>query len=220
MLFRSGVGLFSGLETIDVNGKPQEAVRLVYKDGDVLYVGIHSLHRISKFTGKEGAIPKVNKLGTQAWSTLKNKTKKKIKELAYDLIQLYAKRKAQPGFAFSEDTYLQNELEASFMYEDTQDQFKATQEVKKDMESSLPMDRLICGDVGFGKTEVAVRAAFKAVCDGKQVAILVPTTILSMQHFRTFKERLKDFPCTVDYINRFKSTKDTADTVQIGRAHV
>lgn len=209
-----GVGMFSGLETIDVNGKPQEAVRLVYKDGDVLYVGIHSLHRISKFTGKEGAIPKVNKLGTQAWSTLKNKTKKKIKELAYDLIQLYAKRKAQPGFAFSEDTYLQNELEASFMYEDTQDQFKATQEVKKDMESSLPMDRLICGDVGFGKTEVAVRAAFKAVCDGKQVAILVPTTILSMQHFRTFKERLKDFPCTVDYINRFKSTKDTADTVQ------
>ena len=209
-----GVGMFSGLETIDVNGKPQEAVRLVYKDGDVLYVGIHSLHRISKFTGKEGAIPKVNKLGTQAWSTLKNKTKKKIKELAYDLIQLYAKRKAQPGFAFSKDTYLQNELEASFMYEDTQDQFKATQEVKKDMESSLPMDRLICGDVGFGKTEVAVRAAFKAVCDGKQVAILVPTTILSMQHFRTFKERLKDFPCTVDYINRFKSTKDTADTVQ------
>ncbi|NBP29474.1 MAG: transcription-repair coupling factor, partial [Flavobacteriia bacterium] len=174
--------MFSGLETIDVNGKPQEAVRLVYKDGDVLYVGIHALHRISKFTGKEGSIPKVNKLGTQAWATLKNKTKKKIKELAYDLIQLYAKRKAQPGFAFSPDSYLQNELEASFMYEDTQDQFKATQEVKKDMESSLPMDRLVCGDVGFGKTEVAIRAAFKAVCDGKQVAVLVPTTILSMQH--------------------------------------
>ena len=209
-----GVGMFSGLETIDVNGKPQEAVRLVYKDGDVLYVGIHALHRISKFTGKEGSIPKVNKLGTQAWATLKNKTKKKIKELAYDLIQLYAKRKAQPGFAFSPDSYLQNELEASFMYEDTQDQFKATQEVKKDMESSLPMDRLVCGDVGFGKTEVAIRAAFKAVCDGKQVAVLVPTTILSMQHYRTFKERLKDFPCTVDYINRFKSAKQTSDTLE------
>ena len=209
-----GVGMFSGLETIDVNGKPQEAVRLVYKDGDVLYVGIHSLHRISKFTGKEGTIPKVNKLGTQAWATLKNKTKKKIKELAYDLIQLYATRKAQPGFSFSPDSYLQNELEASFMYEDTQDQFKATQDVKKDMESALPMDRLVCGDVGFGKTEVAVRAAFKAVCDSKQVAVLVPTTILSMQHVRSFKERLKEFPCTVDYINRFKSAKDTSDTLQ------
>ena len=209
-----GVGMFSGLETIDVNGKPQEAVRLVYKDGDVLYVGIHSLHRISKFTGKEGSIPKVNKLGTQAWTTLKNKTKKKIKELAYDLIQLYATRKAQPGFSFSPDSYLQNELEASFMYEDTQDQFKATQDVKKDMESALPMDRLVCGDVGFGKTEVAVRAAFKAVCDSKQVAVLVPTTILSMQHVRSFKERLKEFPCTVDYINRFKSAKDTAETLQ------
>jgi transcription-repair coupling factor (superfamily II helicase) len=208
-----GVGIFSGLETIDVNGKPQEAIRLVYKDGDVLYVGIHSLHRISKFTGKEGAIPKVNKLGTQAWATLKNKTKKKIKELAYDLIQLYAKRKAQPGFAFSPDSYLQNELEASFMYEDTQDQFKATQDVKKDMESSLPMDRLVCGDVGFGKTEVAIRAAFKAVYDGKQVAVLVPTTILSMQHFRTFKERLREFPCSVEYINRFKSAKNTSETL-------
>lgn len=209
-----GVGMFSGLETIDVNGKPQEAVRLVYKDGDVLYVGIHSLHRISKFTGKEGSIPKVNKLGTQAWATLKNKTKKKIKELAYDLIKLYAQRKAQPGFAYSPDTYLQNELEASFMYEDTVDQFKATLDVKKDMESSLPMDRLVCGDVGFGKTEVAIRAAFKAVCDSKQVAVLVPTTILSMQHFRTFKQRLKEFPCNIDYINRFKSAKATADTLQ------
>jgi transcription-repair coupling factor (superfamily II helicase) len=209
-----GVGMFSGLETIDVNGKPQEAVRLVYKDGDVLYVGIHSLHRISKFTGKEGSIPKVNKLGTQAWATLKNKTKKKIKELAFDLIQLYAKRKAQPGFAFSPDTYLQNELEASFMYEDTPDQFKATLDVKKDMESELPMDRLICGDVGFGKTEIAIRAAFKAVVDNKQVAVLVPTTILSMQHFRSFKERLKDFPCTIDYVNRFKSAKATTETLQ------
>ncbi len=209
-----GVGQFSGLETIDVNGKPQEAIRLVYKDGDVLYVGIHSLHRISKFTGKDGSVPKMNKLGTQAWSTLKNKTKKKIKELAFDLIQLYAKRRSQPGFAFTPDTYLQNELEASFMYEDTPDQYKATQDVKKDMEASRPMDRLVCGDVGFGKTEVAMRAAFKAVTDSKQVALLVPTTILSMQHYRSFKERLKDFPCTVDFINRFKSAKETTETLK------
>ncbi|MFN5635365.1 MAG: transcription-repair coupling factor [Flavobacteriia bacterium] len=209
-----GVGQFSGLETIDVNGKPQEAIRLLYKDGDVLYVGIHSLHRISKFTGKDGSVPKMNKLGTQAWATLKNKTKKKIKELAFDLIQLYAKRKSQPGFAFHEDTYLQNELEASFMYEDTPDQLKATQAIKEDMESPTPMDRLICGDVGFGKTEVAIRAAFKAATDGKQVAVLVPTTILSMQHYRSFKERLKDFPVTVDYVNRFKSAKETSETVK------
>ena len=209
-----GVGQFSGLETIDVNGKPQEAIRLIYKDGDVLYLGIHSLHRISKFTGKDGAVPKMNKLGTQAWSTLKNKTKKKIKELAFDLIQLYAKRRSQPGFSYTPDTYLQDELEASFMYEDTPDQNKATQDVKKDMEASRPMDRLICGDVGFGKTEVAVRAAFKAVADNKQVAILVPTTILSMQHYRSFKERLKDFPCSIDYINRFKGTKETSETLK------
>ena len=209
-----GVGQFSGLETIDVNGKPQEAIRLIYKDGDVLYVGIHSLHRISKFTGKDGTVPKMNKLGTQAWATLKNKTKKKIKELAFDLIQLYAKRKSQPGFAFQHDSYLQNELEASFMYEDTPDQLKATEAIKKDMESPTPMDRLVCGDVGFGKTEVAIRAAFKAATDGKQVAVLVPTTILSMQHYRSFKERLKDFPVTVDYINRFKSTKETTDTLK------
>lgn len=209
-----GVGQFSGLETIDVNGKSQEAIRLVYRDGDVLYVGIHSLHRISKFTGKEGSIPKVNKLGTQAWTNLKNKTKTRIKELAFDLIQLYAKRKSQPGYQFNKDTYLQNELEASFMYEDTPDQFKATQAVKEDMERPQPMDRLVCGDVGFGKTEVAIRAAFKAATDGKQVAILVPTTILSMQHYRSFKERLKDFPVTVDYINRFKSAKDTTETLK------
>ncbi len=209
-----GVGQFSGLQTIDVNGKPQEAIRLIYKDGDVLYVGIHSLHRISKFTGKDGVAPKMNKLGTQAWNTLKNKTKKKIKELAFDLIQLYAKRKAQPGFAFSPDSYLQNELEVSFMYEDTPDQFKTTQAIKEDMESKTPMDRLVCGDVGFGKTEVAIRAAFKAVADSKQVAVLVPTTILSMQHYRSFKERLADFPCTVDYINRFKSAKKVTETLK------
>ena len=209
-----GVGKFSGLETIDVNGKPQEAIRLLYRDNDALYVGIHSLHRIAKFTGKDGIAPKMNKLGTQTWSNLKKKTKAKIKELAFDLIQLYAKRKSQPGFAFSPDTYLQNELEASFMYEDTPDQLKATIAVKEDMESNTPMDRLICGDVGFGKTEIAVRAAFKAIADNKQVAILVPTTILSMQHHRSFKERLADFPCRVDYINRFKSAKQVTATLK------
>lgn len=209
-----GVGRFSGLETIEVNGKAQEAIRLLYRDNDVLYVGIHSLHRISKFTGKDGAAPKMNKLGTATWSNLKQKTKKKIKELAFDLIKLYAKRKAQSGFSFSPDTYLQNELEASFMYEDTPDQLKATIAVKEDMESDTPMDRLVCGDVGFGKTEIAIRAAFKAVADNKQVAILVPTTILSMQHFRSFQERLKDFPCNIDYINRFKSSKQTTETLK------
>lgn len=209
-----GIGQFSGLEMIDVNGKPQEAVRLIYRDKDVLYVSIHSLHRISKFTGKDGIVPTMNKLGSQAWTNLKNKTKKKIKEIAFDLIQLYAKRKSQPGFSFAPDTYLQNELEASFMYEDTPDQLKATIAVKEDMESETPMDRLICGDVGFGKTEIAIRAAFKAVTDSKQVAILVPTTILSMQHYRSFKERLKDFPCNVDFINRFKSQKSVTETLK------
>ncbi|MEX1190795.1 MAG: transcription-repair coupling factor [Brumimicrobium sp.] len=209
-----GVGQFSGLQTIDVNGKPQEAIRLIYKDNDVLYVSIHSLHRISKYTGKDGTVPAMNKLGTQTWTKLKNKTKKKIKEIAFDLIQLYAKRKSRPGFAFTPDTYLQNELEASFIYEDTPDQLKATEAVKEDMEKDTPMDRLICGDVGFGKTEIAIRAAFKAATDGKQVAILVPTTILSHQHARSFKERLKDFPVTVDYINRFKSAKQVTDTLK------
>ena len=209
-----GVGQFSGLQTIDVNGKPQEAIRLIYKDGDVLYVSIHSLHRISKFSGKDGTAPKMNKLGTQTWTTLKNKTKTKIKEIAFDLIQLYAKRKSQPGFAFMPDTYLQNELEASFMYEDTPDQLKTTQAIKEDMESPTPMDRLVCGDVGFGKTELAIRAAFKAVTDSKQVAILVPTTILCHQHYRSFSERLKDFPVTVDYINRFKSAKQVIVTLR------
>jgi len=209
-----GIGRFSGLETIEVNGKPQEAVRLVYKDNDVVYVSIHSLHRISKYSGKEGAVPTLNKIGTKAWSNLKNKTKTKIKEIAFDLIKLYAKRKSQPGFAFSQDGYLQNELEASFIYEDTPDQLKATQAVKEDMESDTPMDRLICGDVGFGKTEIAIRAAFKAATDGKQVAVLVPTTILSLQHYRSFKERLKDFPVEVDYLNRFKSAHQITETIQ------
>ena len=209
-----GIGRFSGLEIIDVNGKPQETIRLVYRDNDVLYVSIHSLHRISKYTGKDGTQPKMNKIGSPQWDKVKKKTKAKVKEIAYDLIKLYAQRKQEKGFSFEPDTYLQNELEASFIFEDTPDQLKATVDVKADMESDAPMDRLICGDVGFGKTEIAIRAAFKAVTDSKQVAILVPTTILSLQHFKTFQERLKDFPCNIDYINRFKSTKQINDTVK------
>lgn len=209
-----GVGQFSGLEKIDANGNEQEAIRLVYSGGDILYVSIHSLHRISKYTGKEGTQPKVHKLGSPAWTNTKNKTKSKIKEIAYDLIKLYAKRKAQKGFAFAPDTYLQNELEASFLYEDTPDQLSATIDVKKDMEADAPMDRLVCGDVGFGKTEIAMRAAFKAVADSKQVAILAPTTILTFQHFRNFTERFKELPCTVDYVNRFKSTTKNKETLK------
>ncbi|MBP6335730.1 MAG: transcription-repair coupling factor, partial [Bacteroidia bacterium] len=209
-----GVGRFAGLEKIDVNGKPQEAVRLVYKDNDILYVSIHSLHRIAKYTGKEGTAPSLHKLGSKAWAVLKQKTKKRVKDIAKDLIALYAKRKAAKGFAFTPDTYLQNELEASFIYEDTPDQEKSTRDVKRDMEKEYPMDRLICGDVGFGKTEIAVRAAFKSITDGKQAAILVPTTILALQHFNTFRDRLKEFPCTVDYINRFKSAARQKETLQ------
>ena len=209
-----GIGQFSGLEMIDVNGKPQEAIRLIYKDNDVLYVSIHSLHRISKYTGKDGTQPKMNKIGSPQWDKVKKKTKARVKEIAFNLIQLYAKRKQEKGFSYSPDNYLQNELEASFIYEDTPDQLKATVDVKADMESDIPMDRLVCGDVGFGKTEIAIRAAFKAVCDNKQVAILVPTTILSLQHYKTFSERLKEFPCKVDYVNRFKSTKQVNDTLK------
>jgi transcription-repair coupling factor (superfamily II helicase) len=207
-----GVGVYSGLQKIEVNGNMQEAIRIIYKDNDVLYVNINSLHKISKYTGKEGSPPRVNKLGSDAWEKLKNKTKKQVKDIAADLIKLYAKRKASQGLAFSTDSYLQTELEASFFYEDTPDQSKATADVKRDMESPSPMDRLVCGDVGFGKTEIAIRAAFKAVCDSKQVAVLVPTTILAFQHYQTFTERLKDFPCTVDYINRFKSAKEKKET--------
>ncbi len=209
-----GVGQFSGLQKIDVNGKEQEAIRLTYKGGDILYVSIHSLHRISKYVGKEGAAPTMDKLGSNAWQTLKRKTKTKVKEIAFDLIQLYAKRKATKGHAFQHDTYFQNELEASFMYEDTPDQLKATVAVKEDMEAESPMDRLVCGDVGFGKTEVAMRAAFKAATDGKQVAVLVPTTILSLQHYKSFSARFKDFPVTVDYINRFKTSKQQTETLK------
>ncbi|MBS1598932.1 MAG: transcription-repair coupling factor [Bacteroidetes bacterium] len=208
-----GVGRYSGLQKIEANGKLQEAVRIIYKDSDILYVNINSLHKISKYTGKEGTVPKINKLGSDVWQRLKEKTKTKVKEIAFDLIKLYAQRKAQQGFAFSPDNYMQTELEASFIYEDTPDQSKATADVKKDMELTSPMDRLVCGDVGFGKTEIAIRAAFKACCDGKQAAILVPTTILAFQHYKTFSDRLKDFPVTVDYVNRFKSSKEKKETL-------
>jgi transcription-repair coupling factor (superfamily II helicase) len=203
-----GIGMFGGLEKIDVNGKVQETLRLVYKDGDVLYVNIHSLHRISKYKGKDGLAPKIYKLGSGAWQKLKQKTKNKVKDIARELITLYAKRKMETGFRFSADSYLQRELEASFIYEDTPDQLKATNMVKEQMESPVPMDMLVCGDVGFGKTEVAIRAAFKAIADNKQVAVLVPTTILALQHFNTFKERLRDFPCRVDHISRFRSASE------------
>jgi len=203
-----GVGKFGGLITTQENGKPQEAIRLIYRDNDVLLVNIHSLHRISKFKGQEGTPPKVNKLGTAAWSKLKEKTKSKVKDIARELIALYAKRKEEPGFAFAPDTYLQNELESSFIYEDTPDQEKATVAVKGDMEKSTPMDRLVCGDVGFGKTEIAIRAAFKAATDNKQVAVLVPTTILALQHYNTFKERLKEFPVNIEYVSRLRKPKD------------
>lgn len=209
-----GVGKYSGLQKIDANGKLQEAVRIIYRDNDILYVNINSLHKISKYTGKEGTEPKVNKLGSDVWNKLKEKTKSKVKEIAFDLIKLYAKRKAQQGFSHSPDNYLQTELEASFIYEDTPDQAKAVADVKKDMQNENPMDRLVCGDVGFGKTEVAIRAAFKTVVDGKQAAILVPTTILAFQHYKTFSERLKDFPVTIDYINRFKTSKEKKETIQ------
>lgn len=208
-----GIGKYAGLEKIEVNGKMQEAIRLVYKDNDMLYVNIHSLHRISKYSGKEGAAVKMNKLGTNAWSQAKARTKSRVKDIAKDLIELYAKRRSQPGFKFSPDTYLQTELEASFIYEDTPDQLKATKDIKRDMEKPYPMDRLVCGDVGFGKTEVAVRAAFKAVNDSKQVAVLVPTTILALQHYKTFASRLEQFPVKVDYINRFKSAKEQKETL-------
>ncbi len=209
-----GVGVFSGLQKLEVNGRLQEAIRIIYKDSDILYVNINSLHKVAKYTGKEGSVPKVNKLGSDVWNKLKDKTKAKVKEIAFDLIKLYAKRKAQQGFAHAPDNYMQTELEASFIYEDTPDQSKATADVKKDMESMSPMDRLVCGDVGFGKTEVAIRAAFKTNIDGKQAAILVPTTILAFQHYQTFKDRLKDFPVTVDYINRFKSTKEKKESLK------
>jgi transcription-repair coupling factor (superfamily II helicase) len=209
-----GIGRFGGLQKIQVENKTQEAIKLVYADNDIVYVSIHSLHKISKYTGKDGTPPKIYKLGSNAWKVLKQKTKARVKHIAFNLIQLYAKRRLDKGFQFAPDSYLQNELESSFIYEDTPDQTKSTQEVKADMESDRPMDRLVCGDVGFGKTEVAIRAAFKAVDNGKQVAILVPTTILAYQHYRTFTERLKDMPVTIGYLNRFRTAKQKAETIK------
>lgn len=210
-----GIGRFGGLERMEQNGKIQEAIKLVYRDNDIIFVSVHSLHRISKYKGKDDTAPKINKLGSGAWQKLKSNTKKKVKDIAKDLIALYAKRKSQTGFSFSNDTYMQEELEASFIYEDTPDQNKATKMVKADMEKVIPMDRLICGDVGFGKTEVAIRAAFKAVSDNKQVAILVPTTILALQHYRTFKERLKDFPCNINYVCRLRKPSEVKKTLAL-----
>jgi transcription-repair coupling factor (superfamily II helicase) len=203
-----GIGKFGGLEKIEVNGKIQEAIKLVYRDNDILYVGIHSLHRISKYKGKDNGEPKIYKLGSGAWQKLKLNTKKRVKDIAKDLIKLYSARMGAPGYAFSPDSYLQRELEASFIYEDTPDQLSATISVKEDMESPHPMDRLICGDVGFGKTEIAIRAAFKAAADNKQSAVLVPTTILAFQHYRTFTSRMKGFPCNIEYISRHKKAAD------------
>ena len=209
-----GIGKFGGLQKIDVEGKKQEAIKLIYGDRDILYLSIHSLHKISKFNGKDGTPPKIYKLGSAAWKNLKQKTKARVKQIAFNLIELYAKRRLQKGFAFDPDSYLQLELESSFIYEDTPDQITSTEDVKRDMESDLPMDRLVCGDVGFGKTEVAIRAAFKAVDNGKQVAILVPTTILAFQHFKTFTERLAEMPVNVDYLNRFRSTKQRSKILE------
>ncbi|MDE5732943.1 MAG: transcription-repair coupling factor, partial [Bacteroidales bacterium] len=207
-----GVGIFGGLVRMrDDKGRMHEVVKLTYKDNDVVFVSVHSLHKISRYKSKDSEPPKIHKLGSKVWQNLKASTKSKVKDIAKDLIQLYAKRKSAKGFAFSADTYMQQELESSFMYEDTPDQEKAVQAVKADMEDECPMDRLVCGDVGFGKTEVAVRAAFKAVADSKQVAVLVPTTILALQHFNTFKGRLKDFPCNIDYVSRLRTPKEISE---------
>jgi transcription-repair coupling factor (superfamily II helicase) len=218
-----GVGRYSGLEKIEVNGQMQEAVRLIYANNDILYVSVNSLHKISKYSGKEGTEPKIYKLGSDAWKNLKAKTKSKIKDIAEDLIKLYALRKAQKGYAYTPDSYMQVELESSFEYEDTPDQLKATNDVKADMEKEQPMDRLVCGDVGFGKTEIAIRAAFKAACDGKQVAVLVPTTILAHQHYQSFKDRLDEFKVEIDFINRFKTTKqkkEIFDRIASGKLNI
>ncbi len=218
-----GVGIFGGLVKTNLNGKVQEAIKLIYKDNDVIFVSIHGIHRISRYKSKESAAPKIYKLGTGAWEKLKTQTKNKVKDIAKDLIKLYAERRQAKGFAFSPDSYLQHELEASFIYEDTPDQLKTTQAVKEDMEKEYPMDRLVCGDVGFGKTEIAVRAAFKAATDGKQVALLVPTTILALQHYKTFQKRLKDFPCNIEYISRLKTAKEIkqiAENLKSGKTDI
>jgi transcription-repair coupling factor (superfamily II helicase) len=209
-----GVGRFIGLEKTEMNGRVQESIRLIYRDDDILLISLQSLHKIAKYSGKDGATPSLHKLGSQEWDNKKRSVKKKVRDIAHELIKLYAKRKAAPGYAFPPDNYLQAELETSFLYEDTPDQAKAAALVKEDMEKTYPMDRLVCGDVGFGKTEVAIRAAFKAANGGRQVAVLVPTTILAMQHYKTFSDRLKNFPVRVEYINRFKSAKQVADTLK------
>ena len=209
-----GVGRFGGLMRMEVNGKVQEVIKIIYKDNDMIFVNVHSLHRISKYKSKDGTPPKLNKLGTAAWNNLKERTKKKVKDIARELIKLYAKRRSEKGFCFSPDSYLQQELESSFIYEDTPDQYKATLAVKHDMESDKPMDRLICGDVGFGKTEVAIRAAFKAATDGKQVAVLVPTTVLAFQHYKSFTRRLKRFPCEVEYLSRARKPSEVKDILE------
>ncbi len=209
-----GIGIFAGLEKIEINGKWQEQIKIVFKDNACIYMSVHNLHKISRYRGSDGLPPKLSKLGSGAWQKLKQQAKDKVKDIARDLIKLYSERMQSQGFAFSPDTYLQEELEASFFYEDTPDQAKATKAVKADMEKPVPMDRLICGDVGFGKTEIAIRAAFKAVADNKQVAVLVPTTILALQHYLTFKERLEKFPCTIEYLSRLKSAKQAKEIVE------
>ncbi len=209
-----GIGRFGGLMVTNTNGRRQEVIKLIYQNDDVIFVSIHGLHRISKYKGKDGEPPRINKIGSGAWERMKERTKAKVKDIARDLIRLYAMRKAEQGFRFSPDTYLQHELEASFIYEDTPDQAKSTADIKKDMESSLPMDRLVCGDVGFGKTEIAIRAAFKAVTDNKQVAVLVPTTVLALQHYKTFSDRLANFPCTVEYLSRAKKPAEVKSILQ------
>ncbi|WP_277286079.1 DEAD/DEAH box helicase, partial [Ruminococcus callidus] len=203
-----GIGRFGGLIHTEINGKMQEVIKLTYQNDDIIFVSIHALHKLAKYRAKEGEAPRINKLGSGAWERMKEKTKGKMKEIARDLIKLYAARKEEKGFAFSPDSFLQQELEASFIYEDTPDQIKSTAEVKADMERERPMDRLICGDVGFGKTEIAIRAVFKATCDNKQVAVLVPTTVLAFQHYQTFKERLKEFPVRIEYLSRARKASE------------
>ena len=209
-----GIGKFGGLQQIEIDGKMQESIKIIYGERDVLFLSVHAIHKISKYNGKDGKVPRLYKLGSKAWALLKQKTKKNVKKIAYDLIKVYAERKQKKGFKYDKDSYLQNELEASFIYEDTEDQLKVTQEIKNDMESEQPMDRLVCGDVGFGKTELAIRAAFKAVDNNKQVAVLVPTTILAFQHFKTFSSRLEDLPVSVDYLNRFKTNKEKSIIIE------
>ena len=209
-----GIGKFGGLQQIEVDGKMQESIKIIYGERDVLFLSVHAIHKISKYNGRDGKVPRLYKLGSKAWALLKQKTKKNVKKIAYDLIKVYAERKQKKGFKYDKDSYLQNELEASFIYEDTEDQLKVTQEIKNDMESEQPMDRLVCGDVGFGKTELAIRAAFKAVDNNKQVAVLVPTTILAFQHFKTFSSRLEELPVSVDYLNRFKTNKEKSIIIE------